>query len=184
MSKEGAMRTRGQLVIGSLILLAGVVLLLGNVFQIDFWAICWPLLLIIFGVWMLFRPRLTAPGPGLKIMPLGNIRRHGVWQLANEDILIFIGDVSLDLSQAEIPAGETRIGVYGFIGDVDLISPPDVGVAVSSMAFVTDSKLWGEKRDAFIAPVYRASEGYETAIHKVRLDCYFFILDIDVERVS
>ena len=177
------MRTRGQLVIGSFILLGGIALLFGNIFQIDFWAICWPLVLIIIGVWMLFRPRLIAPGPGLKILPLGNIRRHGVWQLVNEDILMFIGDVRLDLSQAEIPAGETRIGVYGFIGDVDLFVPPDMGVAVSSTAFVTDSKLWGEKRDAFIAPVYQTSDGYETADRKVRLDCYFFILDIDVDRV-
>ncbi len=177
------MRVSGQLIFGFLILFVGSLLLLGNVFDVNLGAICWPSVLILIGIWMLARPRMTAPGAGLKILPIGDIRRSGDWQLADEDILTFIGDVRLDMSTAKIPEGETRLGVYGFIGEIAVTLPEQVGVSVSSMGFVSTTRLWTGKRESFLVPINQVSEGYAEAQSKVRIETYCFIAELKVERV-
>lgn len=172
-----------QLIIGGLILIVGLLLLLGTVFNLNLGAICWPSVLILLGIWMLARPRMTAPGPGLKVLFLGDIRRSGDWQLANEDFLTFIGDIRLDMTTAKIPEGETRLGIYGFIGDITLTIPEQVGVAVSSMGFVSNARLWTGKRESFLLPIDQVSEGYTEAQSKVRIETYCFISELKVKRV-
>jgi lia operon protein LiaF len=177
------MRSRRQLIFGSLVLLLGLILLLSNIFDVNLGVICWPSILILIGVWMLARPRMTAPGPGLKILFLGDIRRSGDWQLANEEFLTFIGDLRLDMSAATIPDGETRLSVYGFIGEITLIIPEHVGVSVSSIGFVSTTRLWTGKRESFLVPIDEISEGYAEAKSKVHIETYCFISELKVKRV-
>ncbi len=47
---------RGSLCWGSLILLVGIGLLIGNIFQVDVWNIIWPLAIVLFGAWLLLGP--------------------------------------------------------------------------------------------------------------------------------
>ncbi len=47
---------RGSLFWGSLILLVGIGLLIGNIFQVDIWNIIWPLVIVLLGAWLLVRP--------------------------------------------------------------------------------------------------------------------------------
>jgi len=177
------MRNRGPLFIGSLLVIFGLVLLLGNLFQINVWELCWPTGLILVGVWLLLRPRFALPGTFVNIRFLSDDKRYGVWQVGNEEIWSFIGDVRLDMTQATIPPGETTFHIYGFIGDVDVIVPKEVGLSVSSSAFVTSAKINGRKGDSFLAPVTHASENYASVERKVRLETYFFIADLNAKQV-
>ena len=128
------MRNRGPLFIGSLLVIFGMVLLLGNIFQINIWALCWPTGLILVGVWLLLRPRFALPGTLVNIRFIEDDKRKGQWQVNNEEIWSFINTVRLDMTQATIPAGETTIRMYGFISDIDILVPMDVGCSVSSSA--------------------------------------------------
>jgi lia operon protein LiaF len=112
------------------------------------------------------------------------MRRKGTWQVKNEEIWTFLGDVFLDLTGAEIPGGETVYRIYGFIGDVDLIVPQGVGVSVSSAGFINDVKILGHKRSSIVFPIDFASEDYETAERKIRLDVAFFISDVKAKPAS
>ena len=47
---------RGSLFWGSLILLVGIGLLIGNIFQVDIWNILWPLAIVVLGAWLLLGP--------------------------------------------------------------------------------------------------------------------------------
>jgi len=116
-------------------------------------------------------------------MPLGDVRRYGAWQVADEEIWIGVGDVRLDLTSADVPVGKTKFRVFGFVGDVDLLVPENVGVSLSSMAFVTEAKVLGQRRQSFLAPVDYASDGYEMAERKVQLTTGFFVGDITVKQV-
>jgi hypothetical protein len=180
--KEEKMRNQGQVLFAILIILIGLVLLLGNVFDIDVGALCFPAGLILLGAWILLRPRLVGPDTALWLRVFGPIRRRGAWQVADEEIWLFVGDVRLDMTQAEIPLGETRIRVFGFVGNVRLVVPEGVGVSVSSMAFVTDARVLGQRRDGFLVPVHLASDDYETAERKVHLETMSFVADIKVKR--
>jgi lia operon protein LiaF len=141
-------------------------------------------LLILIGLWILVRPRgHVSKGPG-DILFFNNMRRKGAWQVKDEEILVFLGDVFMDLTSAEIPSGETVYRIYGFIGNVDLIVPQGVGVSVSSAAFINEVKVLGNKQSSILFPLEVASEAYEAAERKLRLDVAFFISDVKVKPAS
>ena len=167
------MRNRGQFILGGLVLFIGLISLLSVIFDIDFWAFCWPAGLILLGIWLLVRPKYSSLDSNVIIRP----------QLASQEIWVFVGDIDLDLTHADVPSGETKIKVYGFVGDVKLRAPQDVGVSVSSTSFITDANLWRENRDYFLTPVHRVSEGYQTAERKVQLEVMFFVVNLRVDQI-
>ena len=109
------MSKKTQMVIGGLILLYGLLLLIAEIFHINIGNLCWPIVLILFGLALILLPRLYTSRPGFQLHIFPGIRRRGAWALQPEEILMFVGDVDLDLTQAIIPAGETTIRLYGFV---------------------------------------------------------------------
>jgi len=176
------MRNQGQMIIGALIILVGLMFLIGNVLNVNVWALCGPLGLILLGVWLLLRPQLVGADMAVRQKLLGDIHRDGVWQVADEEFWIGVGEIDLDMTHAEVPEGETKIRVFGFVGDVDVLVPEGVGIAVSSTAFVTDARVLGRKRDSIMFPFYQASDDYETAERKIRLEVTSFVADIKIKR--
>ena len=171
------MRNQNQLFLGGLLVLIGAVFLFGTLFNINPWTFCWPIGLILLGVWLLWGPR-TFTGVWL----LGDIRRDGAWKVANEEIGIGVGDVKLDFTQADIPVGETRIRVSGFVGDVDMWVPANIGVAVTSNGFVVDAKIFGQKQGQLLTPLHFTSDNYVGAERKILLETNFFVGDITVKQ--
>jgi len=176
------MRDKGQIIIGAVIVFVGLIFLIGNVLNINVWAFCWPMGLILLGVWLLLRPRLVGPDTAVRQKLLGDIHRDGPWQVTDEEFWIGVGEVDLDMTHADIPVGETKIRVFGFVGDVDVFVPEGVGIVVSSTAFVTDARVLGQKRDGILFPFHHASDDYETAEHKIRLEVTSFVVDIKIKR--
>jgi predicted membrane protein len=177
------MRNQGLLLISIALIVLGLVFLGGQVFDLDAGAVCFPAGLILLGAWLLLRPWLVKPEAGLRAILLGDIRYDGTWQLADQEIWLFVGDVNVDVTQAEIPFGETLIRVYGFVSSVRLLVPEGVGVSVSSTAFLTSANVLGRKRDAFFSTARFASDGYEGAERKIRLEPTFFVADVKVRQL-
>ncbi len=178
------MRSSGVLVFGGLLILIGILILTGSIFNVSLWNFFWPVVLILLGLLILFRPRWSSSRGPVEFLFFSNMRRKGVWQVKGEEIWSFLGDVYLDMTQAEIPPGETVYRIYGFIGDVDLILPQGIGVSVSSAAFVSDIRILGRKQSTVLLPIDMSSEGYDTAERKIRLDVAFFISDVKVKPAS
>lgn len=178
------MVNRGQLTIGMVLVLLGVIFLLGTLFNINVWAICWPAGLIALGVWLILRPRLTGPGTGSEVVLLGELRRRGNWTVRDEEIWLGVADADLDLTGAEIPPGETRVRVFGFVGDVDVLVPAGVGVSVSAAGFVIDSDLLGREQETFLTPVEAVSADYGSAERRLRIEMTSFVCNLKVKRVD
>ena len=174
------MRNQGQLLLGGSLIFLGLVFLFGTLFRVNVWAFCWPIGLIVLGGWILLRPQMVAPGTPVHITPLGSIRREGAWRVASEEFWLFVGDAKFDMTQADIPSGETTLRLFGFVGDVVLTVPPGVGIAVSSTAFVTDLKIFGHHEENFVMPYTFTSDDYATAERKIRLDVAHFVASVKV----
>lgn len=116
------------------------------------------------------------------IRPIGDLRRRHKWQVSDQEIWIFVGDIELDMSEADIPLGLTTLRIYGFVGEVRIRAPREVGVAVSSWAMVTDAALWGIDKDYLFSPVDKTSPGYDSTERKIKLETYFFVVDLRVEQ--
>lgn len=178
------MRNNWQIFLGALILIWGGVLLIGVVFDINTGALCFPIALIGLGVFILLRPRFIAPGTNVEMHLFGDVRRRGTWKVVGEEFWTGLGNVRLDLSEADIPPGETRYHALGFIGDVKLTVPEDVGVSIASVALLTEAKVLDWKRQSFFMPVHYATENYEIAERKIHVEVNYFISNIKVRSAS
>ena len=173
------MRNQGQIYIAVFIIIAGVLLLLGNLFNINIWAYIFPVGLILLGVFVLLRPRTVAPGTRSHMMLIGDFNRAGPGDLTDEEYWGFIVDANYDLTKYDIPPGETIIRGYSFIGDIEIFAPADVGVAIHGSSFITTLKVNGEKEEeSFLAPLHWKSDGYKMAERRVRFDLTQFIGDL------
>jgi len=178
------MRSNSLLIIGVLITAAGLVFLLSALLNISFLGICLPVAFILLGIWILLRPRVVKDNSDLRLLIFGDVKHRGVWQVRGEEVWLVIGDVRLDFSQAEIPLGETTYHVNAFISDIRLTIPEDVGVSISSLAFLNTVRLTGIKRDVFFVPFEYQSEGYADSQRKIRLETACFIADIRIKQLE
>ena len=175
------MQNRTVFVFGLIMVAAGVFFLLGNLLQFDPWPLFGPLALIALGVWLLFKPRMTAAGAPSNVLFIGDIKRSGVWQVVGEEFIAFISDIDLDLTQAQVLPGETVVVCSGFIGDVTIITPPGLGIKVSSTAFVTELNFLGSKTTSFLNPTAQATPDYATVERKVHIQARYFIGDVKIK---
>jgi hypothetical protein len=176
------MRFQGQIVIGALFLIAGLLLLLGGVFDVDVGVFCFPTGLILLGIWILLRPYLLGPDTAFRLSLFGPFRLDGEWKVTEAELWFFIGDVRLDMTAAEIPPGETPIRIFAIASDTRLLVPKGIGVSIESLAFVTDAKVLDHKKEGIVSPVQWSSDGYETAERRVRLETIGFVSDIKVKQ--
>jgi predicted membrane protein len=176
------MYNKHQVFLGIAIVLAGVMFLIGNIFDVDVGSLCCPVALIAAGILLLMRPQLLDSDTPGRLKLLGDVRRRGAWQVSDEELWVGIGDVRLDMTDADVPVGETRIRVFSFVGNVRVLVPEGVGIAVSSTAFVTDVKVLGRKGSYLATPFERFSDGYEAAERRVRVDVFSFVGSLQVKR--
>lgn len=174
------MQNRGQALIGIFLLVLGIGFLLANVLQISLWAFCFPAGLIVLGVLLLVRPKVFNTSAASSWYLFGDVKRGSEWTPADEEFWLVFGDTKLDFTQAQLPVGETNIRINGFIGDVDVIVPADVGVQVSASGVFVDLRTPTDKVDRFLSPANSASPNYAAAERRLHLSTTFLIGDIDV----
>ena len=183
MDRQVGFQPRGQVVVGIIIILLGVVFLLDNVFHINLSAIFWPLVLIGLGVFVLIRPRMVDRDTAVTQRFLGEIDRAGEWDVQSEEFQSFIADTSLDVTRANLPEGTTTFRFMNFVGDIELIVPESVGVSVQSSAFVSNVRINGRKEESFLGSLEMQTEDYKAAASKIRVEASGFVNEIKVRRI-
>lgn len=111
-------------------------------------------------------------------------REH--FQLKHTNISQFIGDTVLDLTNAQIPYGETKINISAFVGDIKVYIPEDMdlGVSVTGSSFIGDMQVLEQSRSGFMSNVQCKTPYYKEAGKKVRINVSCFIGDIKVKPVG
>jgi lia operon protein LiaF len=137
-------------------------------------------LLIVVGIFIIVRPDLADFAGPVSQRFLGDIDRRGEWTVQDEAFTAFVGDVDLDMSEAHIPAGETVLKFSGFVGDVTIRVPGDVGVAVQANAVVSELRLDDEKDENFLSPTRGKSANYKLAERRLRVEASYFVCDVRV----
>jgi len=177
------MKKQTQILLGSVLIGFGFLILMSNLLDINFGAICWPSFLILVGILIIVRPRIAPEGADVQMLFFGDLRRSGEWDAMDQEIWSFVGDVDLDFTQANFPEDEVTFKLYRFVGDIDIILPKDMGISISSLGFVTDARLEGKKRGGFVTPIRYTSENFENTTKKIHLEMISFVADLKVIRV-
>jgi predicted membrane protein len=143
------------------------------------------LILLVIAVWVIpywVRPRQVGPNTQVTQHPFGDLRRTGDWPVVNEEMWFFAGNVNLDLRQARMYAGETRIRVFGFAGSVTISVPENVGVVASLGVVFTDSHILGQEHKGVLSPLTRRSLNYESAERRLRVDVRLFAGNVKIRQ--
>jgi predicted membrane protein len=174
------METKGTRLLGIVLIVLGLALLTSTLTGIDLGVICWPSGLILLGVWFTTRPFMITPDTELEQRLLGNIERQGNWTLRAQEYWVGIGDVRLDLSNAQVPLGETTVRIFGFVGSVKVTVPKEIGIRVVSTAALTDAQVLERQKEQFFGTFEASSEVQE---RQVRIQSTWLVCDLEVRRV-
>jgi len=175
---------RSEVVIGGIILGIGVLLLLGSIFNIDVWGLICPAGLIALGILLIYRTRQDPSERAFKVKFVGDIRRKADWTPQSEETWGFVLDSRLDFTDVDLPDGETVFRAVAFVNDIKATLPADIGVAIYSLAFMTDSRIQGEKQETFFIPFEWQSANYQTAVKKVVFKPTCFVSEIKIEQIG
>jgi predicted membrane protein len=176
------MKAKGQLTFSWILIGFGALLLIGNLVGIDFGDVFWPLVLITVGLFLIFRPQIISPIHA-KYYFAGDVKINKSWDMSKKEIRMFAGDVKIDLADLNLPQGETDFTITAFAGEVNIFAPRDIGVSISTMAFVTNSRIDGKKMEYVLSGMEYATEGYEEALKKFKLYMQCFAADVKLKTI-
>lgn len=175
------MRIRNQTLLGWVLVGIGLLILFGNLLNINLWKLFWPLFFIGIGVWVILRPYTAKEGTAITQRLIGDIHRQGQFPLRDEEIFLLIGDVDLDLREALFPEGETCLHILGFAGDVNIQLPEDAALKLVSMLFA-GSVRWNDRKEEGVLQSFQGqTEGYERARKRLSVRIARFAGDISVQ---
>ena len=179
------MRNPFLFIFGLLVMLLGFAFLFDQAFGFDLVRFVWPIGLILAGLALILQ-RNKTPDYGVEISKqnsafISEINRNGRWLVENESFSAFISDMTLDLSDADIPKGETVFTLSGFIGDITIRVPDDVAVMLNSSSFISDVSAPGTKEGGVLGPSKVIGDGYGMADRRIRIEASYFISDITVQ---
>jgi lia operon protein LiaF len=169
-------------IVGIAVIAIGLIFLIGVLTGFNVWGLICPVALILLGVALIVQTRRIRPDADFSVKGIGDIRRQDGEVLKNQEIWVGIADVDFFPAEADIPLGETKFRLFGFVGDIELRIPETVGLSIASLAFLTDAKILGDQTSNFVTPFEYTSPGYAEAERRIRLEITFFVADLKVRR--
>lgn len=176
------MNARGQIILGGVLVAAGLLAFADLWLDISLWPLLFPLLLIGLGIWVLKRPGSVAPGTRVTQRLFGDVRRRQ--SVGDEDIFVLMGDVRIDWSASPWPETPVTVWVSNLLGDIRIRLPEGVGVSVNSRAALGTLRLDGRKRDASFALVHVQTDDYRSAAHRLDVHVVHLLGDVTIERAG
>jgi predicted membrane protein len=193
-----------NVIVGLIIVAIGGLLLLDSFgfINFNFWRMLgkfWPVILIVIGLLIILeRDKIkqnsehseTTPGDtpiGDKSREstafgiLGDIRLAGFAEVPDTiDKSLLIGDIVIDLSNAKLPEGESRISVSVLIGDIDIILPADFSISADLSCLIGSTSVDRRKSDGLAANVKHEDDHYAGAPARLIIHGRALIGDVSV----
>ncbi len=93
-----------------------------------------------------------------------------------------IGDLRLDLSDMQLPPGESTWFVSALIGEVTVLVPEGLAVDIEAQVRVGEIRLFHQQADGFARNMVFTSPGYADAEQKVNIRASLLVGEITVRR--
>ena len=116
---------------------------------------------------------------------VGHVRSStGGWAV-EEDVVIstVVGDISLDLSDAELPEGETELALFCWLGTIQIRVPHAYGVDVTAQSIVGGVDVLGHREEGLVRDIHQRSEGYEDRPQRVKMRLSTFVGELLVVQI-
>lgn len=172
---------RWQIITGIVLVTLGFIALIEAIFMVDLWRFIWPLILIGIGVLLILRPQFAGPDVHVQMPIFGDVRKSGAWDATQHEIWLVIGSNRLDFTEAVFPNREAKVRIIGFVAEVNVILPEDVGLRVESTSFVSEVKSREGKKEQFLSFLEHETSNYSIAEKRVLLQTIAFVSEIKIK---
>ena len=172
---------RWQIVLGIGLILMGILALVEALFKINLWRFIGPLLLIGLGILLILRPRMVGPGVQVQMPIFGDVRKTGAWEARRHEIWILAGSNRLDFSEALFPEGDAVVKIFGFVADVKIILPEDVGLQVYSTSIVSQFRGLNSKEEQLLSTLTYETPNFSMSEKRVIVQTLAIVSDIKVK---
>ncbi len=164
----------------------------------EFWNITWPLLIIFFGLSILFRSQWKNREIFFEIDTdkkkyTINRRKHFIgettygdgsaWNLEDLHLWHGIGSSFIDLTTAIVPDRETYIDISGLIGEVTVLVPQGLPAKVNVDVRIGEVTVFNHNQGGTGRFIAYTSDGYEDATRKVNIMISLSIGEVTVKQV-
>jgi lia operon protein LiaF len=169
------------------LIVVGVVFLLGNLGLVALnWSIVWPALLILFGVWLVWRAFLPASSQASQVSyGFGDYAPDlSGKEIRRETFSHGLGDFDLDLTHATIPDGESVVRASLGFGDLKVIVPNGLALKIHASAGFGELELFAQKTEGIGPNLKYRSDDYATASRKVDLDASVGVGQVRVVKTT
>jgi predicted membrane protein len=177
---------RGHAIGGWILIIIGGIFLLSNL-DIHIFHIFWPAIIIVCGLYLIYRAMRKRDGGGFRRTELNiigdNVQPSFSGEVDGTNVSHFIGDTDLNLTGGTLRPGINRINLSGFIGDIRLFVPKDWPLEISGSAFIGSIYLLDRSKEGIFPTCNFRSADYEAAEKKAKISCSAFIGDIRVRAV-
>jgi len=177
----------GEIFFALALILIGALLLAGNLGWLAFnWtrSVVWPLILILFGVWLIWRAFQPARSGGAGY-GFGDYRPDlAGMEIRDENFSHGFGDFDLDLTRVQIPEGRhaARVRAWLGFGDLTVILPRELAVRVQASAGLGEVSVLGRKHEGIGPTAEVQSEDYATAPRQLDLEASVGLGEVKVVR--
>ncbi len=116
---------------------------------------------------------------------VGHVRSsEGGWAVEEDAVIsTVVGDISLDLRDAELPPGETELALFCWLGTIQVRVPREYGVDVTAQSFIGSVDVLGRREEGVVRDIHVRSDGYERSAQRVRLRLSTFVGELMVVHV-
>ena len=174
----------GEIFFALCLILIGALLLAGNLGIFAFnWNMVWPLVLILFGIWLVWRAFQPAHYIGGAAYGFGDYQPDLTGkEIRDENFSHGFGDLDLDLTRATIPDGKNSVRASHGFGDLTVILPRDLAVRVRASAGFGNVTVFDQKREGIGPNLDFQSDDYATAARKLDLEASVGFGEVKVRR--
>ena len=165
---------------GYLVLAGGVLLLFG-----DHLIVLAAAAFIALGAFLIKSHMVHRSGRHVEKHAIADSIRHddGVWTPENTSRFSLFSELRMDLSLAMQEEEEVVYMLQGLVADVDVILPPDYGLALESNLLVGRVTIGDEKDGGFMNRRLWRSPNFEQCPHRMKLIVDCLVGDIEIKMV-
>ena len=176
----------GEVFFALCLILIGALLLAGTLGMLAFnWNMVWPLVLILFGVWLVWRAFQPAHLIGGAAYGFGDYQPDLAGrEIRDENFSHGFGDLDLDLTRAMIPDGRNSVRASHGFGDLTVILPRDLAVRVKANAGFGEVTVFDQKHEGIGPHIDFQSDDYATATRKLDLEASVGFGEVKVVRAG
>jgi hypothetical protein len=107
---------------------------------------------------------------------IGHVRSDmSGWAVDDAVVSTVLGDISLDLRQADLPEGETQLTLLCWLGTIQVRVPREVGVDVTAQAIVGTVDILGRREEGVVRDIHVQSEQYAEQSRRLQMRLSTFV---------